>query len=258
MTNRKIISILLISVLALSSACKTHWVVLHDKTESKVIVLDTVNVKQDDAQLLQIIKPYKAQIDSEMSEIIAYSDLTLYKADPEGLLNNFIADLIFQKGNEYLQKTNNITASFCILNSGGLRNDLPKGAITLRNVYELMPFDNEVVAIQVSGKNVQSMLDYIAKKGGVPESGIVMSIKSDSAQHVVIGNAPFDISKNYTIITSDYLAAGGDDMAFFKDAMTTYPLSIKVRDAIIEYLKEQTKLGITITSKLDNRIYYEK
>ena len=258
MTNRKIVSLLIIFVLGLSSACQTHWVVLHDKTESKVILLDTVNVKQDDAQLLQIIKPYKAQIDSEMNVIIAYSELALTKDEPEGLLNNFIADLCFQKGNEYLQKTNNLSASFCILNSGGLRSDLPKGAITLGNVYELMPFDNELVAIQISGQNVKKLLGYIVKKGGVPESGIVMGIKADSAQHVIIGNVPFDISKNYTIITSDYLSAGNDEMSFFKGAISTYPLPIRVRDAIIEYIKEQTKKGITLNAKLDKRIYYEK
>jgi 2',3'-cyclic-nucleotide 2'-phosphodiesterase (5'-nucleotidase family) len=258
MTNKKLVFSLLIFVLGLSSACKTNWVVLHDKTENKVIILDTINVKQDDAQILEIIKPYKAKIDSEMSEIIAYSETNLYKDEPEGLLNNFVADLIFQKGNEYLRKEYNISASICLLNSGGLRSGLPKGAITIENVYELMPFENVLVAIQISGKDVKAMMNRIAKKGGMPESGFVMGIKSDTAQNIMIGNSAFDVSKNYTIITSDYLIAGGDDMTCFANAIATYTLSIKVRDAIIEYLREQTKKNLTINSKLDKRIYYEK
>ncbi|MEI6123420.1 MAG: 5'-nucleotidase [Bacteroidota bacterium] len=258
MTNRKLVFLILIFVLGFSSACKTHWAIVHAKTENKIIILDTVNVKLDDVQTNEYIRPYKAVIDSEMNEILAYSEIVMYKDDPEGLLNNFVADLILQKGNEYLKKNYNTTADICLLNSGGLRSALPKGAVTLRNVYELMPFENELVAVQLSGKTIKNILDYIAKKGGMPESGFVMGIKADTAQNILIKNVPFDISKNYIVLTSDYLLAGGDDMTFFADTVASFPVMLKVRDAIIQYLKEQTQNKNTITSKLDKRIYYEK
>jgi 2',3'-cyclic-nucleotide 2'-phosphodiesterase (5'-nucleotidase family) len=258
MTNKRFSFFILISILMISGACKTHYLVQHDKTDGKVIILDSINVPKPDSLTLEIIKPYKAQLDSQMNEILAYSEITMYKDQPEGLLNNFISDLIYIKGNEYLKKSNNLTASICLLNYGGLRTGLPKGAITMRNVYELMPFENELVALEIQGTKVALLLKYLAQKGGMPETGIRMSIKDNAAANVTIQGVPFDETKNYIIITSDYLSTGGDDMTFLLKPVASYQLGLKVRDAIIDYLKEQTLSGKTVTTQLDKRIYYEK
>jgi 2',3'-cyclic-nucleotide 2'-phosphodiesterase (5'-nucleotidase family) len=244
-------------VLILAS-CKTQFLVQHDKTEGKVTILDSVNVPQPDSLTLTIIQPYKVQIDSQMGEILAYSEIVMYKDQPEGLLNNFISDLVYEIGNEYFKKANNLTAPICLLNYGGLRTGLPKGAITMRNVYELMPFENELVALELKGDKVKLLLTYLAQKGGMPETGIRMSIKDNAATNVTIQGAAFDETKNYLIITSDYLAGGGDDMKFLLKPVAFYPLGLKVRDAIIEYLRAQTQAGKTVTTQLDKRIYYEK
>jgi 2',3'-cyclic-nucleotide 2'-phosphodiesterase (5'-nucleotidase family) len=256
--NKRFSFFILMCLLVISSACKTHYFVQPEKTVGKIIILDSLNVPKPDSLTLEIIRPYKVQVDSEMSQILGYSETSLYKDQPEGLLNNFIADLIFTKGNEYLKKLNGFQAPVCILNYGGLRNGLPKGAITLGNVFELMPFENEIVVIEINGSKAKEVMNYIAKKNGMPESGIKLSIKENQADSVLIQGLPFEATRNYLIITSDYLAKGGDDMTFFLDPVSFYPLGIKVRDAIIEYLKEKTKSGQTVSAQLDKRIYYEK
>jgi 2',3'-cyclic-nucleotide 2'-phosphodiesterase (5'-nucleotidase family) len=258
MMNKRFSFFILICILIILGACKTQYLVQQDKTDGKVTILDSTNVPKPDSLTLEIIKPYKIQLDSQMNEILAYSEIFMYKDQPEGLLNNFISDLVFVKGNEYLKKNNNLTASICLLNYGGLRSDLPKGAITSRNIYELMPFENELVALEVKGSSITKLLNYLAQKGGMPETGIRMSIKNNTAANASIQGAPLDESKNYIIITSDYLAKGGDDMTFLINPVNSYPLGLKVRDAIIEYLKEQTIKGNTVTTQLDKRIYYEK
>jgi 2',3'-cyclic-nucleotide 2'-phosphodiesterase (5'-nucleotidase family) len=144
------------------------------------------------------------------------------------------------------------------LNYGGLRSSLPKGAITMRNIYELMPFENELVVVEIKGAKVRDLLNYLATKDGMPETGIRMSIKDNKAINASIQGVSFDESKSYLIITSDYLAQGGDEMNFFLDPIAYYPLGVKVRDAIIDYLKEQTQKGNTVSAQLDKRIYYEK
>jgi 2',3'-cyclic-nucleotide 2'-phosphodiesterase (5'-nucleotidase family) len=258
MMNKRFSFFTLLIVLLILGSCKTQYLVQHDKTDGKVTILDSINVPQPDSLTLAIIKPYKIQLDSQMSEILAYSEVSMYKDQPEGLLNNFISDLIYFKGNEYLKRSNNLTAPICLLNYGGLRTGLPKGAITMRNIYELMPFENELVAIEIQGSKMALLLNYLARKGGMPETGIRMSIKDNAATNVTIQGDPFDETKNYLIITSDYLAMGGDDMSFLLNPVAKYALGLKVRDAIIDYLKEQTQKGNTITTQLDKRIYYEK
>jgi 2',3'-cyclic-nucleotide 2'-phosphodiesterase (5'-nucleotidase family) len=256
--NKRFSFFFLISILFFSGACQTLYLVQRDKTNGKVIILDSVNVPKPDSLTLEIIKPYKAQLDSQMNEILAYSEISMYKDQPEGLLNNFVSDLIYTIGNEYLNKSYDLTAPICLLNHGGLRSGLPKGGITMRNVYELMPFENELVALEIQGSKVANLLTYLAQKGGMPETGIIMGIKDKEATNVTIQGVPFDESKNYLIITSDYLATGGDEMIFFHKPIAYYPLGLKVRDAIIVYLKGQTQKGNTVTTQLDKRIYYEK
>jgi 2',3'-cyclic-nucleotide 2'-phosphodiesterase (5'-nucleotidase family) len=258
MMNKRFSFFILISMLIISGACKTQYLVQHEKTGGKVTILDSINVPKPDSLTLEIIKPYKMQLDSQMSEVLAYSELSMYKDQPEGLLNNFVSDLVYSKGNEYLKKSDNLTAPVCLLNYGGLRTGLPKGAITMRNVYELMPFENELVALEIQGTKMALLLKYLAQKGGMPETGIRMGIKDNAASNVTIQGALFDESKNYLIITSDYLAMGGDDMTFLLNPVAKYALGLKVRDAIIDYLKEQTIKGNTVTTQLDKRIYYEK
>jgi len=132
------------------------------------------------------------------------------------------------------------------------------GAVTLRNIYELMPFENEMVAVTINGSNAEKMFGFIAHKGGMPMAGAIMGIGADTVSKIIIGNVAFDKSKNYTVITSDYLALGGDEMSFFASPVSYHPLKLKMRDAIADYLREQTAKGKTITAQLDKRIYYEK
>jgi len=239
-------------------SCSHQLILQDDKTTGSVIVVDTVNVPVADSTSINIISPYKKQLDEQMNEILAYSEISMKKNLPEGLLNNFITDLVLKQGNLYLKKLINDTASICLLNSGGLRCDLPKGSITVRNIFELMPFENELIAVKVSGKNAKKMFNFIAKKGGMPLSGAAMSIRSDTADYISVCNNAFDSSKSYTIITSDYLALGGDDITFFDSPLSYFPMNVKVRDIIIEYLRALTAKGLTVNSKLDKRIYYEK
>ncbi|HNW69475.1 MAG TPA: 5'-nucleotidase [Bacteroidales bacterium] len=258
MTNR-IIAILSIVVSGvILNSCTSHLFLQEDKTQGAVIKIDTINVPETDSVSIKIIVPYKEQLDAQMNEVIAYSDVAMKKSLPEGLLNNFTADVVLKMGNSYLKKLNKDTASICLLNTGGLRCDIPKGSITVRNIFELMPFENEMVAVTINGKNAKKMFNFIAKKGGMPLSGAFMSIESDTAKLITLNNAAFDITKDYTVITSDYLALGGDDMTFFGSPVSYVPMTVKIRDVLIEYLKAETAKDNTVSSKLDKRIYYEK
>ncbi|HNX07098.1 MAG TPA: 5'-nucleotidase C-terminal domain-containing protein [Bacteroidales bacterium] len=258
MTNRQWILFSLIFCGIILSSCSSYYQLKKDKTQVSAIRIDTINVPDEDSTFVKLIAPYKVQLDGEMNEVLAYSDMAMKKSLPEGLLNNFVADLTLTMGNRYLKKLGKDTASVCLLNSGGLRSDLPMGAVTLRNVFELMPFENEMVAVSINGSNAEKMFGFIAYKGGMPMAGATLGIGADTVSKIIIGKAVFDKSKNYTVITSDYLALGGDEMSFFASPVVYLPLKIKIRDAIIDYLREQTAKGKTITAQLDKRIYYEK
>ena len=227
------------------------------KVDTTVIQIDSISVIKEDTTSLRLIKPYKEKMDKMINEVLAYTDEVFVKNVPEGLLNNFVSDLLLKKANEYYKAEDGKAIDFCLLNNGGLRSSLPKGAITRGKIYELMPFENNLVVITLSGEKTKEIFNYIAKAGGIPIAGFSMGIKDTLPIDILVKEKPFEINRNYKVVTSDYLANGGDKMKFFSNPVKYENMGIKLRDAIIAYIIEENKNGRTLKSKLDKRIHYE-
>ena len=196
-----------------------------------------------DSTVLAIITPYQNGIESQMNEVLCVSEMEMKKGKPESLLGNFVTDLCL----------NYADAHVCVMNNGGLRSSLPKGNITRGDIYTLMPFENELVVLELDIESFKGLVDYITKRGGEPFSGMTLkaSSKGYDIEEVTRMEDFFDFNKGNKIrvLTSDYLANGGDKMWFFKDKEQN-KVGIKLRDAIIDHCSKSD----TISSKLDNRL----
>lgn len=220
----------------------THYIEIQSQTE--------------EAAVNKIIEPYKAAVDAEMNNVIGVSDVAMPKTKdlPETLLGNFVADLVFE-----FSKTIDKETDFAVLNNGGLRSSLPSGNITVRNIYELMPFDNEIVIVTLDGANVQKIFSYIAEKGGVPVAGVTVKLEKMNGtivpSYIMVGKEKFSREQTYQIATSDYLANGGDNMNFWSTG-SMQTTSKKLRDAIIDHIRFKTDNQLHLNPTLDNRISY--
>ena len=101
------------------------------------------------------------------------------------------------------------------------------------------------------------LVESIVENNGAPFSGATVKAKGKKITELKINGQNFDVTKTYKVATSDYLAAGGDKYVFFNEPLKTENLNYKLRDAIIDYIKEETKKGETINVKTDERIKYE-
>ena len=239
--------------------CKPYSIKRTEKVNTSVSDIGSV-----DSSLVQIYKPYKISLDSSMNEVLNVSLVEMSTGSPEGKLGNFVSDLSLKIGNElYKEKTGNV-ADFVLLNNGGLRTFLPKGNITRRKIYELMPFENELVVVTLSAEKANNLFEYIAKKTvdggtrkqGVPVSGnIKVVLNGLSPKDIFINESPF-LGKEYKVITSDYLANGGDNMTFFLNPVRYEKIGIKLRDAIMHYVINEKKAGNSLDAELDKRISY--
>ena len=238
------IAFILISLLG----CKTKMVIGRvDKT------LYPINSSQPiDSNLLAYYQPYKINLDSQMQKVIAVSEVAIVKSKPEGPLNNLVADAMFYAG-----KSKNIDFDVAYTNYGGLRIALPKGDIQLYRVFELMPFENLLTTVKFNGTDMQLFLDYIAEGGGDPVSGARFKIKGKKATDVLINGEPLDPDKSYVVLTSDYMANGGDGGEIFFKASDRKTYEVKLRDALLSYLQQQTKEGKTLNPVNDGRISVE-
>ena len=203
--------------------------------EDKVVAIQS----SADSTSLAIIAPYQKAIEKEMSEVLTYTKYDLEKGRPQSTLGNFVTDLCL----------NYSDADICVMNNGGLRTTINTGNITRGKLYELMPFENELVVLELDESDYLGLLDYICKRGGEPFSGINITMTKEG--DVIKYSTPVDFKKGEKIkvLTSDYLANGGDKMSFFQ-GKEQIKVGIKLRDAIIDYCSKTD----TIDAQLDNRI----
>jgi len=245
---------LIICILLFALGCK-HTDISREVT-GNLILLDSLNVPVPDPDIESKIAVYRASLEEEMNQVLAISPFAMRKASPEGVLNNFVADLVFNIAQELYQPEDGKPIDFGLLNYGGLRTNLPEGEITRSRVFELMPFENEMVVLTLTGEKTQELFDYLAaSERGMPVSGIRLGIKNKKIGTVLIQDQEFDPDKNYKVVTSDYLAEGGDRMRFFRDPVNYEVIGMRVRDAIILHMERETAKGNTLFSSLDGRIY---
>ena len=228
-----LVSIMFFSAVLLQG-CKDTYKVIKSNSRNEVVQRDFST--QD--SLYGFVEPYKNKLESKMSEVLNESVVDMEIGVPEGVLGNFVADLVLT---ESRTKTTEFI-DFSLLNNGGLRTPILKGEVTRRMVYELMPFENELVVLTLSGEKVAELITHVAKKtsgatsakSGVPVSGIRIRMTNAEVTDVMIGMMQFDQDKEYRVVTSDYLAQGGDDMKFFLEPIKTESLNVKLRDVILD------------------------
>ncbi len=205
-----------------------------------------------DEQIEGIIKPFREEVENEMSTVISYTkkDLTRTDGDLESSLGNILADLCFERANPVFKSMTNNDIDFAMFNYGGIRAGISKGGITNLNAFQLMPFENRFVVVELTPKKIIELANYLTanNKAHPLSKQINLTIKNDDFD-LLINGLKIDKTRNYFVLTSDYLQGGGDKMIFFKDPVSLHKLDYKVRDAIIDYFKEID----TVRVKLDGR-----
>lgn len=250
---KKITLLFCLSFVILLSACKTNKTALNLKSTT-YLNIDTLSSSY--IQMTKLIEPYKTNLDKEMKAVLGKVEKDLNKAKPEGTLCNFVADAVLSTArNKY---KGNI--DFCIVNFGGIRiNMIPEGNITKGKVYELMPFDNTLSVVEVDGNSLAKIFDKIASDGGWPVSKEIKMYIVDSSKvdKLYINNELLNYDKQYSVLMSDYLANGGDKLGFLKD-VKRYDMPLLFRDAILEYIDNETKKGHTLDANIEGRILFHK
>jgi 2',3'-cyclic-nucleotide 2'-phosphodiesterase (5'-nucleotidase family) len=205
-----------------------------------------------DSAIVKTYSPYKIALAAEMNKVIGYTDVVLTKAStaPESVLGNFFADAVFNQAKKIEPK---IDFAFPTTR-GGIRNDVPKGPITVAQLFEMMPFENQLVLFELKGSDVKLVLNYIAATNGQPVAGITMNIKDNQPTDVKINGTNFDINRTYKVLTSDYIANGGDDSQGFSNPITRRNIGLMVRDALLKEVAAIQAEGKKINTKLDGRI----
>lgn len=206
-----------------------------------------------DSMLVRMILPYKDSMEQAMKKVVGFCLQGMFKKQPESSIGNFLTDAMRWAAK---QQFNDTTVDLAIMNYGGIRSSFAKGDVTLKQIFEVMPFDNMLVLQNVSGAVLMQLINKASEKGGWPVSGISVKFKNKVCSELLVKGKPIDSTANYVIAISDYLANGGDDCKFLK-GISYKNIGLTIRDAIITYTKWLTKQGKPIDTKVEKRFVYE-
>ncbi|MXS72703.1 bifunctional NAD pyrophosphatase/5'-nucleotidase [Flavobacteriaceae bacterium W22] len=223
------------------TACKTaSWQVADVKTRKNISINNEIN---SDEKFARFIEPYTDKLNKEMNQKISHTNVDLTKEGDNSNLGNLLADYTFDGANEWANKNIGKNVDAALINIGGIRTTIGKGDILLKNVFEVMPFENEVIIMKMKGSDLQGLFDYYAKnQKNNPVSHLYIETNNGVFSKGLINGKDVDQSKIYYIATSDYLALGGDNMKFFS-AGEMIPTGIKLRDLFIEYFKKNQEIN---------------
>jgi 2',3'-cyclic-nucleotide 2'-phosphodiesterase (5'-nucleotidase family) len=198
-----------------------------------------------------LIAPYRQQLDQRMNEVLGYSAQELRKVDGgESALGNFVVEVQMAQVLPLYKKPIDLS----LMTTGGLRATIPKGPVTLSNIFELSPFENQLVVLTLPGTTLQKLFEHGARSKDLVLKGATFTIKDNKPENIKINGKPLEPGRNYTVVMSDYLANGGDDLFFLKEAVKVEPAGILVREAIIKHIRELTAQNKPIEARVDGRM----
>ncbi len=257
MRKNLIKSLFIVLIAALFCSCAVTSKSSAEKVESHYTInadLDAISTK--DTSFFNLINSYKHQLDGEMNTIISFAEMDMLTDKPEGLLSNFLADAMFEIGNDFCadqQLKHGVDVA--LLNMGGIRTSLSKGEISTGRVYEMLPFKNKLVIVGMEGKQLVELLHRVAYFGGEGVSGVKMGIKNRKAVNILVDGKPVEPTKIYHVMSVDYLVNGGGGFTAFEQRKTFRHMHRLLRSEIIKYMSEKHNKGEKISAKLDGRIY---
>jgi 5'-nucleotidase len=209
------------------------------------------------AKYADLLKQLAVQVGATSVELDALSFSSRTK---ETNVGNFIAD-------SYRATTN---ADVALVNGGSIRADLMynPGVLTKRDVLSILPFNNPIVKVEITGKTLADVLEHgVARSAEDNEPGRFpqisgMSFKFDARKlpgqrvsDIRVAGQPLDLNRTYTLATSNFLVAnGGDGYTMFKNAKILIPADQARKDSEVFEEAIRNSPNATIAPRVDGRI----
>lgn len=200
-----------------------------------------------DAKTAEITAGYAKQIKDRYSRTVGTSTVDLVRKPSE---ESNIGDLI----TDAMRSAAEVDIAFH--NGGGIRADLPAGPITLDAIYTLLPFNNNVVSMDLTGSQVYDILraNVTSQRQSLQFSGIRVTYGPSGPSggleiQALVGEKPLDRDKLYRIATNDYLASGGDGLQTFKQGRNATTGDL-LTDILTAYLEKHSPVSPAVEGRI--------
>ena len=225
--------------------------------------IGVLSIELDDNNKVKTIEPSVDEIYTRVDDLVvdkeAEETLTKYQTELEPILGEVIGEasdaFIHDKSVPNVTTLGRWTcevmrektgADIAITNGGGLRRTLEKGPITMGDMYEIMPFDNSFVTLDLKGEDVKKAIDHGILNPEVGDGqfvGLIVEYDEDAefenriTKITLEDGTPIDMNKTYKVVINDFMYSSGDkyDFSRAENVVNTF---IPIRDALVEAIKE--------------------
>jgi len=155
---------------------------------------------------IKLIEPYKTGMAEAMNEVIGFSSAFIEKKKPSSAIGSMMSDAVLASAQDHIpsEAKNSKSLTFSLLNYGGIRSTLDSGEITVGEIFQIMPFENEIVILKMESRYLDTLGTFIEAKGG-------------------------------------------DNYSFLPKATERISTGVKIREAIMEYVKQNNPLPLDYT-----------
>lgn len=190
----------------------------------------------DEPAIAELLDNYRPGYQTEMGSILTFLEEPLTFEKPEGSLGNIAADALRYRASREARKLVHIG----IIGEGSFRLNFNEGPLTLGEVYEFMPYENNLVILKLTGEQVLELADQVAEQGGAPISGIRFQLNNGKARAVIVNSQVVSSDREYWVATSNYVADGGDAFPVLWESQERVDFDISVRDLYVDYFKNRS------------------
>ena len=207
-----------------------------------------------DKEVGDMLNGYMQEVMPKLNEVIGKTDVDLEHNRGElSIFGEWTADVMKDASG----------AQIAFQNGGGVRTSIPKGEITVGDMYEVMPFDNTLYTFDMTGEQIKEVLENGIMNtdiGWVQLSGIVVKYDSTkpAGQRVLEmtlkDGTPIEMDKTYKVVTNDFMATGGDNYTAFTKAKNGKDTGTPVRESMIQAVRDMTAKGQNLAPKYEERV----
>ena len=217
---------------------------------------DTVYTQEvtADARVQRIVDRCAREVQRALGEVVGEAASPITRGTGETEMGNFVTDAM----RDYALHIDP-EVDFAFTNSGGLRADIDQGPITLEEIYAVLPFNNTIVLMDLTGAQVIQVLEEGADH---PSYG---TVQVSGLEWTYDANAPFgsrvtevrlpdgqliDPTATYTIATNNFMAAGGDQFTTLTQGTNVVDTQVNLVDAVVHYLELYSPVDPQVEGRL--------
>ena len=220
--------------------------------------VDSEHVKPN-AEFDQVLAPISAKVDQIMGVKVGSSTvgITRDKYTPESTAGNLVTDSMIDATG----------ADIAFLNTGAMKKAIDQGEIKFGDVFNLLPYDNQIVTVDMTGTSIMKVLEESAGNADtIPTKGSTNIIqfaglratfdpsqpKGHRVSNVTVGGQPLDMNKTYSVASIDYLVSDSNEFPAMHEATNKQVSEFELRDTVHKFIQKNSPLDES-TVKIDGR-----